>query len=223
MRRIFPLRRGQEGGDNLYRAQLDRSNRLLFAIHHYQGEAYALVPECIKQHAYEKSRFLNRGAVVDESKIRLLDSLEEVTPEPLVYVNPDHATFNMLDKIISFDQAQNAIYALQPPLIIIGSAGSGKTALTLEKMKESEGDILYITRSPYLVHNSRELYYAAVMPMKISRSIFSPIRSTWRASMYLQDGRCTSRLVLPPPRGQRPERCPSAVRRVQGSHHRPNR
>ncbi|MCP3678181.1 MAG: hypothetical protein GY721_11505, partial [Deltaproteobacteria bacterium] len=28
-------------------------------------------------------------------------------------------------------------------------------------MKESLGDILYVTRSPYLVHNSRNIYYAA--------------------------------------------------------------
>ena len=148
-------------GDNLYRARLDRSNRLLFAIHRYQGEAYALVLECIKQHAYEKSRFLNRGAVVDEAKITSLEALDEVKQEPLIYVNPDNPTFNMLDKIISFDEAQSDIYALQPPLIIIGSAGSGKTVLTLEKMKEAVGDILYVTRSPYLVHNSRDLYYAA--------------------------------------------------------------
>jgi len=148
-------------GDNLYRARLDRSNRLLFEIRRYQGEAYALVLECIEQHAYEKSRFLNRGATVDESKIPALASLDEVKPEPLIYVNPDNSRFNLLDKVISFDEAQSDVYAFQPPLIIIGSAGSGKTALTLEKMKEAVGDILYVTRSPYLVHNSRGLYYAA--------------------------------------------------------------
>ena len=38
--------------------------------------------------------------------------------------------------------------------------GSGKTALTLEKLKEAVGDILYVTRSAYLVHNARALYYA---------------------------------------------------------------
>jgi hypothetical protein len=147
-------------GDNLYRARLDRSNRLLFTIHHHRGTAYALILECIKQHAYEKSRFLNRGAVVDEAKIPTLESLSDVNPEPLIYVNPANSTFNILDKILSFDQAQSEIYALTPPLIIIGSAGSGKTALTLEKMKQAVGDILYVTRSPYLVHNSREIYFA---------------------------------------------------------------
>jgi len=49
---------------------------------------------------------------------------------------------------------------LQPPLIVIGSAGSGKTALTLEKMKQTVGDVLYVTQSSYPVKNSRDLYYA---------------------------------------------------------------
>jgi hypothetical protein len=147
--------------ENLYRARLDRSNRLLFKIYHYQGEAYALIVECIKQHAYENSRFLSRGVTVDEAKIPTLEALEQVQPEPLIYVNSNSSTFNILDKIISFDEIQSGIYSLQPPLIIIGSAGSGKTALTLEKMKEAVGDVLYVTRSPYLVHNSRDIYFGA--------------------------------------------------------------
>ena len=65
-----------------------------------------------------------------------------------------------MDKIISFDDRQQSIYDLQPPLIVIGSAGSGKTALTLEKMKQAVGDVLYVTQSAYLVKNSRDLYYA---------------------------------------------------------------
>ena len=147
-------------GDNLYRAKLDRSNRLLFAIHSYKDEAYALILEYIANHAYENSRFLNSGASIDENKIPAVDSPAAVEARPLVYVNPRLPSFNLLDKIISFDQAQAEIYRLQPPLIIIGSAGSGKTALTLEKMKEWVGDILYVTRSPFLVHNSRNLYFA---------------------------------------------------------------
>jgi hypothetical protein len=90
--------------ENLYRARLDRSNRLLFKIYHYKGEAYALIVECIKQHAYEKSRFLSRGVTTDEAKIPTLDSLEQVRPEPLIYVNSNSSTFNILDKIISFDE-----------------------------------------------------------------------------------------------------------------------
>ncbi len=147
-------------GDNLYRAKLSRSDRLLFAIHSYKDEAYALILEHIAGHAYEKSRFLNTGASINEHKIPVVESVAEVQARPLVFVNPRLHSFNLLDKIISFDEAQAEVYRLQPPLIIIGSAGSGKTALTLEKMKEWVGDILYVTRSPFLVHNSRNLYYA---------------------------------------------------------------
>jgi len=145
---------------NLYRAKLDSSNRLLFAIYRYQHQAYALILECIEHHAYEKSRFLSRGVTIDETKIPLVKTLQEVPEESLVFLNSTAKRFNLLDKVISFDSCQQEIYALQPPLIVIGSAGSGKTALTLEKMKEAVGDVLYVTQSSYLVKNSRDLYYA---------------------------------------------------------------
>src|SRR5215468_767759 len=147
-------------GPNLYRARLDSSNRLLFSIYRYQEEAYILVLEYIAHHAYDKSRFLRRGATIDESKISTVESPERVAPEPLVYLNPRLPTFHVLNKVISFDDAQQAVYTLPPPCIVIGSAGSGKTALTLEKMKAVPGEVLYVTRSSYLVHNARNLYYA---------------------------------------------------------------
>jgi hypothetical protein len=147
-------------GDNLYRARLDRRNRLLFAIYRYQEQAYILALECIEQHAYEKSRFLRRGGTIDEDKIPTLGNPARLQAEPLVYLNPTLPTFNLLNKVISFDESQQAVYTLPPPFIVIGSAGSGKTALTLEKMKQALGEVLYVTRSPYLVHNSRNLYYA---------------------------------------------------------------
>lgn len=147
-------------GHNLYRARLDRSNRLLFSIHRYQDQAYILALECIEQHAYNKSRFLRRGAAIDETKIPTVESSDQVEAEPVIYINPKLSTFNLLNKVISFDDDQQAVYTLPPPFIVIGSAGSGKTALILEKMKEAPGDVLYVTRSPYLVHNSRDLYYA---------------------------------------------------------------
>lgn len=144
-----------------YRAKLDDTNRLLFKIVHYQGECYALILEVIHQHTYEKSRFL-RGAKIDETKILLIapDQVAEAGLPELSYINPDSRRVQFLDKIISFDPDQQEIYSLPLPLIVIGPAGSGKTALTLEKMKQAQGRILYITLSPYLVENSRNLYYA---------------------------------------------------------------
>ena len=147
-------------GENLYRARLDRSNRLLFSLYRYQDETSILVLECIAHHAYNTSRFLRRGATIDESKIPTVDHPDQATAAPLAYLNPQLPTFHLLHKVISFDDAQQAVYTLPPPCIVIGSAGSGKTALTLEKMKDAPGEVLYVTRSPYLVHNARTLYYA---------------------------------------------------------------
>jgi hypothetical protein len=146
-------------GDNLYRARLNRSDRLLLSFHQYQGARYALVLEYLKSHDYEGSRFLRGVTSLDEDKIPALENIPDDAPT-LAYINPQHGRFNLLDKIISFDDAQQDVYGLQPPLVIIGSAGSGKTALTLEKMKAAPGDVLYVTHSPYLVKNSRDLYYA---------------------------------------------------------------
>jgi hypothetical protein len=147
-------------GENLYRARLDRSNRLLFSLYRHHGERCALILEYIPQHAYEKSRFLARGVQIDEERIP--DAEPEAADEApdLPYLNPRLHRFHLLDKVLSFDEDQEAVYRQPPPLVIIGSAGSGKTALTLEKMKDSSGDILYVTRSPFLVQNARELYYA---------------------------------------------------------------
>lgn len=147
--------------DDLYRAKLDDSNRLLFKIVTFGGARYALILEAVRNHAYDKSKFL-RGTRIDESKIPLFEA-SHIEGEPLpslIYVNPSGTRFHLLDKVISFDPMQQEIYHHPAPLIIIGPAGSGKTALTLEKMKRVHGQVLYVTLSPYLTDNSRNIYYA---------------------------------------------------------------
>ncbi|HBA86245.1 MAG TPA: hypothetical protein DCZ95_19355 [Verrucomicrobia bacterium] len=150
-------------GTPYYRARLDHANRLLFRIVRYGDRKYILLLEVILNHAYEKSRFLN-GATVDETKIEGIPELSVVKDseiESLNYINPANPRFHLLDKILSFDEAQDEVFKLRPPVIVIGSAGSGKTALTLEKLKTLSGDVLYVTLSPYLADNSRNLFYAS--------------------------------------------------------------
>jgi hypothetical protein len=143
-----------------YRAKLDYADRLLFSTVRYQGEVYALLLEVIENHDYDKSRFL-RGVAVDEERIPDIEAAEaQANAEPVRYLHPQHRRVHWLDKAISFDDAQQSIYQLSAPLIIVGSAGSGKTALTLEKMKHTPGDVLYVTHSAYLAQSARDLYYA---------------------------------------------------------------
>jgi hypothetical protein len=143
-----------------YRAKLDGADRLLFSLVRYGDEVCALMLEVIAHHNYDKSRFL-RGAAIDESRIPdgdVTDAMRDA--QPVRFLHPERPAIHLLDKPISFDDAQEAIYRQPPPLIVVGSAGSGKTALTLEKLKQTEGEVLYVTHSAFLARNARDLYYA---------------------------------------------------------------
>jgi len=145
-----------------YRAKLNAADRLIFRYGRCDGETCLLLLEVVYAHAYEKSRFLG-GALVDEAKLTPWTRDEPAAPEEVLhlpFVNPAHARFHLLDKPLSFDDHQDAALRRQPPLIIIGSAGSGKTALTVEKLKQLSGRALYVTLSPYLAENARDLYFA---------------------------------------------------------------
>ncbi|MEI6208737.1 MAG: UvrD-helicase domain-containing protein [Desulfuromonadales bacterium] len=143
-----------------YRAKLDYTNRLIFSIIRHGDEVYALMLEVIENHNYDKSRFL-RGAAVDEDNLPDIETPQAaIEAEPVRYVHPKRREIHLLDKVISFDDAQDAIYRMPSPLIVVGSAGSGKTMLTLEKLKHTEGEVLYVTLSAYLAQSARNLYYA---------------------------------------------------------------
>ena len=148
------------GHGKFYRAKLDDADRLLFSLVRHGDEVCALMLEVIANHDYDKSRFL-RGAAIDEAKIPDIDAVEAIKEaQPVRYLHPERTAIHLLDKPISFDDTQQAIYCQPPPLIVVGSAGSGKTALTLEKLKHAEGEVLYVTHSAYLAQNARDLYYA---------------------------------------------------------------
>lgn len=145
-----------------YRAKLDDTNRLLFKIGAFQGKKYLFLLEIIHNHDYAASKFLN-GAAIDETKLTALANEAALAlndAEPITYLNTRQKSFHILDKILSFDDTQAEVLTLPTPLIVIGSAGSGKTALTLEKLKTLHGRVLYTTLSAYLVENARNLYYS---------------------------------------------------------------
>jgi superfamily I DNA/RNA helicase len=152
-------------GTPFYRAKLDHADRLLFRFARHSERTVLLLLEVIYGHAYNKSRFLN-GAQIDDAKLEpVVDPLcdaDSTGPAALKlnYVNIGNPHFHLLDKVLSFDDIQEEVIRLTPPLIVIGSAGSGKTALMIEKLKLLQGEALYVTLSPFLVENARNLYYA---------------------------------------------------------------
>ncbi len=146
----------------IYCARLNRADRLLFMIYQSSGQPYALIIEHIKNHAYDKSRFLKRGVKINEDLIPVLTQESIDKPDLITLPSPSDEIlpFHFLQKPIAFDQTQQHIYNLPLPTIIIGTAGSGKTVLLLEKMKQLKGDVLYVTKSSPLSLHSQQLYYA---------------------------------------------------------------
>jgi hypothetical protein len=144
----------------LYRARLSDADRLLFTLVRCGENAGVLLLEVIRRHAYDKSRFL-RGAEIDEAKI--VEATAEdarAVATPLRYLHPQRSVLQLLDKPLSFDDAQQAVFEQPAPMIVVGSAGSGKTALTLERLKQMPGEVLYVTQSAFLARSARDLYFA---------------------------------------------------------------
>lgn len=146
-------------GGRFYRAKLDYDARLLVSFGRYAGATVAFALEVIEKHAYERSRFL-RGAIVDEAKLAPDDGSEVIDAEPLAYVHPSRARFHYLAKPLTFDDTQDTLYRHPPPLVLVGAAGSGKTALLLEKLRNlsGAGTVAYVTQSAWLADSARELF-----------------------------------------------------------------
>lgn len=143
-----------------FRARLDYDSRLLVQLVRHGAERACLALEVIEQHAYDRSRFL-RGARVDESRaLDVSESELEAEAKPVRYLSPGRLDFELLDKPISFDDRQAELYALPLPLILVGCAGSGKTALTLTRLRHISGDVLYVTQSAFLAESAASLYFA---------------------------------------------------------------
>ncbi len=148
-----------------WRFKLDQTNRLLVQFARHGDETVCLALEVILNHAYERSRFL-RGASLNWQDIDQ-DDTDGSTPQDLTqqapllrYVHPQRGEFHVLDKVLSFDDAQQAVFEAPAPLVLVGSAGSGKTALTLQKFRLARGRVLYVTQSSYLAQSAQAMYFA---------------------------------------------------------------
>ncbi|MCB1212256.1 MAG: hypothetical protein KDK97_23240, partial [Verrucomicrobiales bacterium] len=171
-----------------YRAKLDDADRLLFSLVRHGDEVCALMLEVIANHDYDKSRFL-RGAAIDENKIPDIGADEAIKDaQTLRYLHPERTAIHLLDKPISFDDIQETIYRQPAPLVVVGSAGSGKTALTLEKLKHAEGEVLYVTHSAFLAQSARDLYYANGFEHSGQEAVFLSYRE-FVESIHVPTGR----------------------------------
>jgi ankyrin repeat protein/superfamily I DNA/RNA helicase len=113
-------------------------------------ETYILVLEHLPNHEYEKSKFI-RGKIVDEEDFVFPEKIDEA-----IFVN-EKREFRYFEKFISFSESQEDVLTANPPIILIGSAGSGKTSVVIERLRALNGKTLYTSFSKNLVENSKEI------------------------------------------------------------------
>src|SRR5512145_2521561 len=159
--------------DGYYRARLDASNRILLKFLDHGGERACLALEFIRNHAYDKSRFL-RGATCDTDKVELPNDVDStaIASTSVRYIHPERCRVEFLDKPISFDDTQDAVARTPPPVLLVGSAGSGKTAVALSRLREAAGAVAYITRSAYLAENASRIYHAYDFAREDQETVF---------------------------------------------------
>ncbi len=157
-----------------WRLKLDQTHRLLVQFARHGDETVCLALEVVLNHHYAGSRLL-RGASLqwDQIDIDIQDTTANNTttstapaPTPdtdaisLRYLHPQRSDIHLLDKVLSFDDTQQAVFDTPAPLVLVGSAGSGKTALTLEKLRQARGRVLYVTQSAFLAQSAQAMYFA---------------------------------------------------------------
>ena len=107
------------------------------------------------------------------------------------YLHPTRASFALLDKPLSFDDVQDEVLRRRPPLVLVGSAGSGKTALLLQQLRVAPGRVAYVTESAWLAQAARGLYVAHGWDPGEQEADFLSYRQ-FLESIEVPDGRAVS-------------------------------
>ncbi|MGY5877826.1 AAA family ATPase, partial [Wolbachia endosymbiont of Nasonia oneida] len=154
-----------DGNIEYSRAKLSDSDRLLFTSIKIDNKDAFIILEVILNHDYHKSKFLTNREKI--KNIEIIDkNNEEVSNSVSTLEIEDAPQVSYLGKFITFSAKQKDIVKrvgkFELPLVISGSAGSGKTSVALESLKKIKGKfeggkILYITKSENLIKESKKL------------------------------------------------------------------
>jgi hypothetical protein len=212
-------------GDNLYRARLDRGNRLLFALYRHGEERCILALEYIHQHAYGTPASSPAALTINEDLIPAIGPEATETAPELPYLNPALHRFPPAGtRSCPSTMTRRRSTAFPPPLVIIGSAGSGKTALTPGKAEGRPGRLPLC--DPLALpgpERSRPLLRPRLRETRTRRSSSCPFGNTWRASRSPPGREMTPtglrRLGVTPTPAQGTEGQSPAVRGNPGGHH----
>ena len=126
----------------LYRAKINRSQRIIFTMVEHHGHPALLLLQILLDHRYERSAFLDDqylneylGSIDPESLLEFINEAEDAEVEEAPILNLEgsstdmswQAAFNYHETKIYLDPDQQQVMEAALPIFIEGVAGSGKT------------------------------------------------------------------------------------------------
>lgn len=165
---------------NVYSARINASDRLLLTTITVRGKSYLLILEVIRNHDYQKSRFLKPAVLKNYLELNqeliaetIIDDINFIpVEEPFLSVDDRESeiTFSAMTyynrKFIQLNQTQNEARQVPLPLVVTGAAGSGKSCVALslleqyvlEKWQERTGKPIVYVGPKLLVSHMQALW-----------------------------------------------------------------
>lgn len=172
-------------GEKLYTVRLNDADRLLFTtIQDANGQPAIMLLEEVKNHDYQKSRFLkpavlsaflkNKAPAIIAQENFDERSFEVCDPEDLMIEQSDNEGYEYIpmnyhnQSFIQFNDSQQKAFTATLPLLVSGPPGSGKTCILeaaagkaaekAELFADDQAVLLIVTSSRFLINNLNELW-----------------------------------------------------------------
>nr|HAT8713325.1 DUF2075 domain-containing protein [Legionella jordanis] len=166
-------------GHRVYSIRVNSSDRLLFTTITKDSNSYLLLLEVIKNHDYQKSRFLKSSVLSHYLETHAQALCEQIREEHFTTPDEQPTLSNFKEsslhyaavefynqKLIEFNTVQQQALSVKKPLLISGAAGSGKSCLALslltraveEAPEKAEEAFIYVTQSDLLARNMKSLW-----------------------------------------------------------------
>ncbi len=157
-------------GYHIYKARINHSDRMFWITTIRNGQAHMEIIDVVLNHDYQKSSFLKPGVLKRylekriSSESAIVENVDALPCEPAEHL-PTARYYNQ--RFIEFSSGQEQALSAAEPVVITGTAGSGKSCVlfaALNKMLEHmiaeniDGKILYVAQSSWLVNSLQDMW-----------------------------------------------------------------
>ena len=204
----------------IYKSRINKKDRLFWTTTLVDGIPHMLILDVILNHDYQKSKFLKKGVLdaylekraqgfLDDDKVMeaMAEETEETeetketkeTEKSFVEAHHKEQAYYYDQAFIIFNDEQNNALQLPMPMVVSGPAGSGKSCVLFELLRNMRNSmpenelkpILYVANSPFLVAHLQQMWNTEAddrrVIFKSYDTLVTSLDSTCRMEMKVDD------------------------------------